>query len=87
MVERPSILFTKIFFFFFKKKKKTDKILTVRLEGLFWSWNAPSSLGLGFGLCRLHTMDVQVKRPWEVMAKGLDFGLDLWKLESHFAWP
>ena len=27
-------------------------------------------------------MVVQVERPWEFMAKGLDFGLDLWKLHT-----
>jgi hypothetical protein len=35
--------------------------------------------GLDFGLSlwKLHTMAVQVERPWEFMAKGLDFGLGL----------
>jgi hypothetical protein len=43
-------------------------------------------LPLNFGLGLIHTMVVQVERPWEFMAKGLDFGLDLWRA-SHFTWP
>ena len=27
-------------------------------------------------------MAVQVERPWELMAKGLDFGLGLWRLHT-----
>jgi uncharacterized protein YoaH (UPF0181 family) len=27
-------------------------------------------------------MAIQVERPWEFMAKGLDFGLDLWRLHT-----
>jgi hypothetical protein len=27
-------------------------------------------------------MVVQVERPWEFMAKGLDFGLGLWRLHT-----
>jgi hypothetical protein len=69
---------------FFIKVKKNDKILAVRVEGLFWAGN---KVGRSFflwtlelGLWRLHTMAVQAERPWEFMAKGLEFGLDLWKL-------
>jgi hypothetical protein len=70
--------------FFFHKNKiiHVDKILAVRLEGLFWTrskmgcsfflWTLGSAFGLG--LWRLHTMAIQVERPWEFMAKGLDFG-------------
>jgi hypothetical protein len=43
---------------------------------------APLSLDFGLGLWRLHTMVVQVKRPWEFMAQGLDFGLGLWRLHN-----
>ena len=38
-------------------------------------WHAPLSLDFGLGLWKLHTLAVQVERPWEFMAKGLDFGL------------
>jgi hypothetical protein len=55
MVQRSSI--------FFHKKQKTDKILAIRLKGLFWAKNKVGcsySLGMGldfgFGLRRLHTM-------------------------------
>jgi hypothetical protein len=49
-------------------------------------WDAPLGLDFGLSLRRLHTMTIHVERPWEFMAKGLDFGL--WPLEaSHYAWP
>ena len=55
--------------FFFIKKSIIDKILAVRLERLFWTRNKVGySFFLwswGLGLRSLHTMDVQVKRPWE----------------------
>ena len=66
--------------FLFNKKSIINKILAIRLEGLFWTRNnvdAPLGLDFGLGLWRLHTMTVQVKRPWEFMAKGLDVGLGL----------
>jgi hypothetical protein len=40
------------------------------------------ALYFGLGLCRLHTIVVQVKRPWEFMAKWLDFQLSLWRLHT-----
>jgi hypothetical protein len=61
VVERPSIVFR-------KKILKNDKILVVRLEGLFWAENKVKlslslslstigiSLDFGLGLWRLHTM-------------------------------
>ena len=44
-------------------------------------------MGMGMGMgtqCRalLHTMTVQVERPWEFMARGFDFGLGLSKLHN-----
>jgi hypothetical protein len=30
----------------------------------------------------LHNIAVQVERPWEFMAKGLDVNLDLWRLHT-----
>jgi hypothetical protein len=76
---------------FFIKTSITDKILAVRLEGLFWArsvWDVPLGLAFGLGLCKLHTMAVQVERPWEFMAKGLDFGLGLglWRLHTMPGW-
>jgi hypothetical protein len=40
-------------------------------------WDAPLDLDFGLGLWRLHTMAVQVEKPWEFIAKGLDFEADL----------
>jgi hypothetical protein len=45
-------------------------------------WHAPLSLDFGLGLWRLHSLAVQVERPWEFMAKGLDFGLELCGLHT-----
>jgi hypothetical protein len=45
-------------------------------------WHAPLSLDFGLGLWRLHTLVVQVERPWEFMAKGLDIALGLWRLHT-----
>jgi hypothetical protein len=33
-------------------------------------WDAPLGLDFGLGLWKLHTIDVQVERPWEFMARG-----------------
>jgi hypothetical protein len=44
-------------------------------------WDAPLGLDFGLGFWRLHTMAVQVERPWEFMAKG--FGLWTWALEHQ----
>jgi len=39
--------------------------------------------GLGLGrLHRLHTMAIQIERPWEFIAKGSNFGLGLWRLHT-----
>jgi hypothetical protein len=67
--------------FFFIISKKTNKILTVRLEGLFWAVN---KVGCSFilGLWKLHIMVVQDEKPWDFMAKDLGFGLSLWKLHT-----
>jgi hypothetical protein len=79
MVERLAL-------FSHTKKSKNDKILAVRLEGMFWAGNKVDcsffmwTLGLAFW--RLRPMAIQVERPWEFMAKGLDFGLTLWKLHT-----
>jgi hypothetical protein len=76
---------------FFIKKSIFDKILAVRLDGMFGQGiklNAPLGLdfGLGLGLWRLHIIAIQVEGPWEFMAKGLDFGL--WPLDaSHHSHP
>jgi hypothetical protein len=40
-------------------------------------WDAPLGLDFGLSLWRLHTMAIQVERPWEFLAKSLDFGLGL----------
>jgi hypothetical protein len=45
-------------------------------------WDAPLGLDFGLGLLKLHTMTVQVERPWGFMAKGANLGLDLWKLHT-----
>jgi hypothetical protein len=45
-------------------------------------WDAPLGLNFGLSLWRLHTMVVQVERPWEFMTNGLDFGLGLWRLRT-----
>jgi hypothetical protein len=37
-------------------------------------------LDFELGFWRLHTMAIQVERPWEFMPRGFDFGLGLWKL-------
>jgi hypothetical protein len=71
--------------FLFIKNSIIDKILAVRLEGLFWARNivdAPLDLDFGLSLWRLHTLAVQVERPWEFMANGLDFRLGLWRLHT-----
>jgi hypothetical protein len=60
------------------KKSTIGKILAIRLEELFWArskMGCSFELEFGLGLCRLHTMAVQVERPWEFMTKGLDLGL------------
>jgi hypothetical protein len=62
MVERLLVLS------FVKKNSIIDKILAVRLEGLFWAKNKmgfPLGSDFGLGLWRLHTMAVQVERPWD----------------------
>ncbi len=35
-------------------------------------WDAPLGLNFGLGLWRLHTMAIQVERPWEFMAQEHD---------------
>jgi len=35
------------------------------------------TLDFGLGLQRLHSMVIQIEKPWEFIAKGLDFGLGL----------
>jgi hypothetical protein len=62
-----------------------DKILAVKLEGLYWARN---KVGCSFFLWTLdlafegNTMAIQVKRPWEFITKGLEFGLGLWRLHT-----
>jgi hypothetical protein len=47
---------------------------------LLWVWT------LGLALGPVHTLAVQVERPWEFMAKGLDFALGLWRLHTMPSW-
>jgi hypothetical protein len=73
MVERPPILFYTL--------KKTDKILNVRVEGLFWARNKVRcsfflwTLGLAFGSFTLWPS--KSRGHGQFMAKGFDFGHDL----------
>jgi hypothetical protein len=49
-------------------------------EGI--KWYAPLGSDFGLDLWKLHTMAVQVERPWKMMDKGLNFGLGLWRLHT-----
>jgi hypothetical protein len=73
--------------FSWKKRESMTRSWPLNWRGLFLARNkdAPLSLDFGLGLWRLHTMAVQVERPWEFMAKGLGFRLDLWKLHTYYA--
>jgi hypothetical protein len=86
--------------FFSFKKSITDKIFAIRLEELFWARNKVGC-SFGFGLwawpleASHYGRPSREARPWEFMAKGLDFGLGLWRLHTmgHFTheiesmWP
>jgi hypothetical protein len=80
MVKRQSV-------FFLKKNKSLTRSWPLDWRGYFEQgikWDAPLGLDFGLGIWKLHTMAVQVEKPWEFMAKGLDIGLTLWKA-SHYA--
>jgi hypothetical protein len=81
MVERPSV--------FFIQKSIIDKILAVRLEGLFWARNKVGC-SFGFGLWAWPLEASHYDRPsWEAVGVHEQrFGLWTWPLEaSHYAWP
>jgi hypothetical protein len=72
MVKRPSV-------FFSLKNQSLTRSWPLDWRGCFEQgikWDAPLGLDFGLGLWRLHTMAVQVERPWEFMARGFDFGPD-----------
>jgi hypothetical protein len=77
IIERPSV--------FSKKNQSLERYWPLDWRGYFGQgikWDAPSGLDFGPSLWRLHTIAVQVERPWEFMAKCLDVGLGLWKLHT-----
>ena len=74
MVKRPSI-------FFHKKNYILTRFGLLDWRVCLWATNKVG-YSFGLGLWKLHTMDVQIKRPWEFMAKGLGFGLGVWRLHS-----